>query len=384
MRHQNSVFHQIQKHIPWSVSDRLVDDHKADHRVRRLTTRSRFLALLFGQLSGAASPHEIEAGLSSQKARLYHPGGRCVARATLADANARRPWAVFADLFSHMANAASRRTRRHIRDALRLLDATRITLSPLSGGWADMVLGHHAVKLHVCYDPDAGLPLAMTPSGQKTSDIVPAKAMAIVPGMTYVFDPGYYDFGWWDTIDAAGARFVTRLKSNSRLEAVTQLPLTEGTAILSDGIGLLPERMARSRTNPFSDPLREIVVTIQSGKIIRLVTNDLDAPAQEIAALYKQRWQIELFFNWIKQNLKIRHFLGNSENAVPIQVFVALIAYLVLRAAQACQDTVGKALELARLVRLNLMQRRPIDALRTPKPPPPNDRRQMAFDFAPN
>ena len=382
MRHQNSVFHQIQKHIPWSVFDRLVDDHKADHRVRRLTTRSQFLALLFGQLSGAASLREIEAGLSSQKARLYHLGGRCVARASLADANARRPW-VFADLFSHMANAASRRTRRHIRDAVRLLDATRITLSPLSGGWADMVSGHRAVKLHVCYDPDAGLPLAMTPSGQKTNDIIPAKAMAVVPGMTYVFDLGYYDFGWWATIDAAGARFVTRLKSNSRLEAVTQLPLTGGTAILSDGIGLLPERMARSRTNPFSDPLREIVVTIQSGKIIRLVTNDLDAPAQEIAALYKQRWQIELFFKWIKQNLKIGHFLGNSENAVRIQVFVALIAYLVLRAAQACQDTVEKALEFARLVRLNLMHRRPIDALRAPKPPPPNDGRQMAFDFAP-
>ena len=116
MRHQNSVFHQIQKHIPWSVFDRLVDDHKADHRVRRLTTRSQFLALLFGQLSGAASLREIEAGLSSQKARLYHLGGRCVARASLADANARRPWAVFADLFSHIANAASRRTRRHIRD----------------------------------------------------------------------------------------------------------------------------------------------------------------------------------------------------------------------------------------------------------------------------
>ena len=141
--------------------------------------------------------------------------------------------------------------------------------------------------------------------------------------------------------------------------------------------------MARSRTNPFSDPLREIVVTIQSGKIIRLVTNDLDAPAQEIAALYKQRWQIELFFKWIKQNLKIGHFLGNSENAVRIQVFVALIAYLVLRAAQACQDTVEKALEFARLVRLNLMHRRPIDALRAPPPPPPNDGRQMAFDFAP-
>jgi len=382
MRHQNSVFQQIQKHVAWSVFDRLVDEHKADRRVRRLTTRSQFLALLFGQLSGASSLREIEAGLSSQQARLYHLGGRCVARATLADANARRPCAVFADLFSHMASAAGRRTRRHIRDAVRLLDATRVTLSSLSGGWADMVSGHRAVKLHVCYDPDAGLPLSMMLSGQKTNDIISARSMAIMPGMTYVFDLGYYDFGWWANIDAVGARFVTRLKTNTRLEAATPLPVAEGSAILSDSIGLLPERMARSRRNPFGNPLREIAVTIQSGKIIRLVTNDLDAPAQEIADLYRQRWQIELFFKWIKQNLKIRHFLGNSENAVRIQVFVALIAYLILRAAQACQNTVEKALEFARLLRLNLMHRRSIDALRTPKQPPPNNGRQMAFEFA--
>ncbi|SFO54091.1 Transposase DDE domain-containing protein [Mesorhizobium sp. NFR06] len=136
------------------------------------------------------------------------------------------------------------------------------------------------------------------------------------------------------------------------------------SSILADRIGLLPQRMARSRRNPFGDPVREITVRIATGKLIRLLTNDLDAPAEEIADLYKERWQIELFFKWIKQNLRIRHFLGTSENAVRIQVFVALIAYLLLRAAQATQKTVRQPLAFARLVRLNIMHRRSIDALK--------------------
>lgn len=126
MRHENSVFHQIQKHVPWSVFDQLVNKHGANHRTRRLSTKQHFLALLFGQLAGAVSLRDIETGLMSQSARLYQTGGNCVARSTLADANARRPAALYADLFAHMAAHAGRRTRRHIKDAVRILDATRI------------------------------------------------------------------------------------------------------------------------------------------------------------------------------------------------------------------------------------------------------------------
>ncbi|MBU4530615.1 MAG: IS4 family transposase [Hoeflea sp.] len=380
MRHHNSVFHQIQKHVPWSVFDQLVDEHKADYRVRRLTTKSQFLALLFGQLSGAVSLREIEAGLSSQQSRLYHVGGRSVARTTLAEANANRPSAVYSGLFAHIAVSASRRTRRHIKDAVRILDATRIELSSLRSGWADMVSSHRAIKLHVCYDAQAQAPLTVNVTGQKTNDITPAKAMRIEPGMTYVFDLAYYDFGWWAELHAKGCRFVTRLKSHTRLEVTAEQPLPEGNrAILADRIGLLPQRMARSRKNPMADPVREIEVRISTGKTIRILTNDLDAPAGEIADLYKQRWQIELFFKWIKQNLRIRHFLGTSENAVRIQVFVALIAYLLLRLAQACQDTVSQPLAFTRLVRLNLMHRRPITELRQPERRPSAHQHQMVL-----
>ncbi|WP_159586029.1 DUF4372 domain-containing protein, partial [Chelativorans xinjiangense] len=148
MRHHNSVFHGLQKHIPWAVFERLVDKHRADHRVRRLDTKSQFLALLFGQLAGAASLRDIEAGLMSQSARLYHLGMGCVARSTLADANARRPAALYGELFAHMAAQASRRTRRHLKDAVRILDATRVQMSSLSRGWLETQNGRRAIKLH--------------------------------------------------------------------------------------------------------------------------------------------------------------------------------------------------------------------------------------------
>ena len=152
--------------------------------------------------------------------------------------------------------------------------------------------------------------------------------------------------------------------------------------MLSDRIGLLSQRMARSRRNPMSDPVREITVRISTGKTIKLVTNDLQAPAHQIAELYRQRWQIELFFKWIKQNLKIRHFLGTSENAVRIQLFTALITFLILRAAHAAQSAIKKQASFARLIRLNLMHRRQIDALLQPQTPPPDNNTQLSWEFA--
>ena len=383
MRHENSVFHQLQQQIPWAVFDRLVDEHKADRRVRSLTTKSQFLALLFAQLAGAVSLREIEAGLASQKARLYHVGARAIARTTLADANAKRPACLFAMLFSHMAKTASRPTRRHMRDSVRLIDATRIKLSSLCSGWADMIGGKQAIKVHVTYDPLADLPMDARITGQRTNDIVPARGTTILPGTTYVFDLAYYDFGWWAKIDACGARFVTRLKANTPLaishEENVRKPRRNQEGIIAESIGHLPERLASCRRNPYQHPVRVVTIQLKTGKILRLVTNDLDASAEEIADLYKQRWQIELFFKWIKQNLKIRHFLGRSENAVRIQIFVALIAHILLRLAQSRQKTVRQPLAFARLVRLNIMERRNLLALRSPPEPPLHDRRQLAL-----
>lgn len=383
MRHHNSVFHTLLKHVPWSVFDRLVDKHKADRRVRRLTTKNQFLALLFGQLSGSASLREIEAGLISQSARLYHVGGRPVARTTLADANAKRPADMFGELFAHMAAGACRRTRRHMADAVRILDATRLHLSSLSDGWIDTVKGARAIKLHIAYDPHAEVPLEAAFTGQRVNDITPAKAMPITPGMTYVFDLAYYDFAWWAELDARGCRFVSRLKSNTHLKITAEQPVPEESTILSDRIGLMTQRLSHARRNPFTEPLREIRVRIATGKVIRLVTNDLDASATEIAALYKQRWQIELFFKWLKQNLKIAHFLGSGRNAVTIQIMAALIAYLLLRIASLRNNATLSLQALARLMPATLLTRRSIHHLLQPPPDPtPPNPAQLEIAYA--
>lgn len=377
MRHHNSVFHALTKLVPWSVFEELVEEYGADHRVRRLTTKSQFLALLFGQLAGARSLREIEAGLSSHQARLYHLGARRPARSTLADANASRPWQLFADLFAHMVGQANRATKRHLADVTRILDATKVKLSPASADWARFSAQHCAAKLHLVYDPDTAMPLRAVVTSDTVNDITPAKAMPVEAGATYVFDLAYYDYGWWANLDAQGCRIVTRLKTNSPLTVVAERPVPEGANIVSDRIGQLSARLSRSRRNPLQKPVREIVVRTAKHKTLRLVTNDLDVPAEEIAELYKQRWQIELFFKWIKQNLKIRHLLGTSHNAVCIQLFVALIAYLLIRMAQANQTAITQTLKFCRLVRLNLMHRRNINQLEKPDQPPPKDLRQI-------
>lgn len=381
MRHENSVFHALTKHIPWAAFERLVAEHKADHRVRRLDSKSQLLALLFGQFAGASSLREIEAGLASHQGRLYHLGARRPARSTLSDANAKRPWALFADLFAHMAGQANRSTRRKIADAVRIIDATKVNLSSLSAHWARFSDDHCAAKLHIVYDPHGAIPLDAEVTPDTVNDITAAKAFKIEPGATYVFDLAYYDYAWWAELNRQGCRFVTRLKSNTKITQTQQRAVREGSSIVSDRIGFLPKRLAYSRQNPMSEAVREIVVRISTGKIIRLITNDLDAKPEDIAELYKQRWQIELFFKWVKQNLKIKHFLGTSENAVRIQLFTALIAFLVLRAAQACQSAVAEPLKFVRLVRLNLMHKRSINSLIQPEIPPPIDTRQISLEF---
>lgn len=366
MRHQNSVFHGLLKHVPWGCFDKLVDEHGCDARVRRLTTKSQFVALLYGQLSGASSLREIETAVSSHGAGLYHLGAREVSRSTLADANAQRPSAVFCGLFAALVGQAGRRLRRSTSEAVRLIDSTGIRLSGLASDWARFSAGVNGAKAHIVYDPEAQTPLYLEVTPARVNDIVAARAMPIEPGATYVFDLGYYDFAWWARLDAAGCRIVTRLKANTPLSRIEERPLPQGSALSYDRVGFLPCRQASSRKNPFQDPVREIGVVLESGKALRIVSNDLDAPADEIAALYKRRWAIELFFRWVKQTLKIKHFIGRSENAVRIQIAVALIAYLLLSIAKDATRIVDGALAFARLIRANLMQKRDIETLLRP------------------
>lgn len=380
MRHHNSLFHQLLQRVPWDRFATAVDRHGADVRVRRLSTKSQLVALLHAQLSGASSLREIEAALSSHSARLYHLGAKAPARSTLADANAKRPFAVFNALFMELVKLAHPGLRRMTREAIHLIDSTSLRLSDLSADWAGRRADDIAVKAHVDYSADGGVPahFAVTPS--RASDITVAKAWTIAPGETYVFDLGYYDFAWFSKLHASGCRFVTRLKDNTRPRVIEEHPVASGSAIRADRIVAIENRLrsARGRSNPLSGiPLREVVVVIQTGKTLRILSNDLEASAEAIADLYKTRWQIELFFRWIKQHLKIKRFLGTSENAVRIQIAVALIAFILLRlASEATRASIGLT-TFARLVRANLMHRRPLEKLDKPPPRPLSDPRQQ-------
>jgi hypothetical protein len=381
MQHQNSVFHSLTKQIPWTKFDQIVEKYGADELVRKLTTKRQFIALLYGQFSGSTGLREIVTGMASHETRLYHLGAAPVKRSTLSDANAERPWQVFGDLFTQMLPQAHRGLRRATAEAVRLIDSTSVRLSSLSHGWATFSADVFGAKAHIVYDPIADRPVYFAVTPAKVNDITAAKVMPIEPGVTYVYDLGYYDYSWWAELDDAGCRFVTRLKKNTPFTAVQDNRVPTGSNILSDRIGHLPARLAKSRKNPLQVPVREIRVIIDTGKILRIVTNDLDAPAEEIADLYKQRWQIELFFRWVKQTLRIRHFVGISENAVRIQIAVALIAFLVLRMAQIAQKVVRSPLEFARLVRTNLMHRRPINQLLEPQQPIPINSNQLKLEL---
>jgi IS4 transposase len=382
MRHENSVFHGVLKHVPWTEFERLVAAHGADHRVRRLTTKSQFVALVYGQLSGASSLREIVTGLESHAARLYHLGADRVCRSTLSDANAWRPVAVFSDLLAMMMGQAQRGLRRKLAETAYLIDSTGVRLTARSAGWARFSAGVCGAKVHVIYDADADRPIYAAVSAANVNDITAAHAMPITPGATYVFDLGYYDYRWWAALDAQGCRIVTRFKANTPLAVVAELPVPTGSDILSDRIGFLPARQARSRRNPMADAVRELRVRSESGKVLRILSNDLDAGPQEIADLYKRRWAIELFFRWVKQTLRITRFIGTSENAVRIQIAVALIAFVLLRLAQATQKAVHSPLAFARLVRVNLMHKRPLDRLLDPPTPPVKDPNQFILGLA--
>jgi hypothetical protein len=369
--HKNSVMHGVTQHIPWLDFDRLVAELQTDADQRGFDSKSHLMAMLFAQLSGAAALRDVEAGMASHADRLYHLGVTPAVRSTLADANRTRDSRLFSRLLALMIGRVSSGLRRNLAETTYLLDATAIPLPAHAARWARFSATTCGVKMHVIYDAGIERPIYAAVTAANVNDITAAHEMPIEAGATYVFDLGYYDYAWWARLDEAQCRIVTRFKKNTALRVVEELELPEGSAILSDRIGFLPARQAIRRQNPMGDAVREVRVRTETGKILRILTNDLDASAQEIAELYKRRWAIELFFRWVKQTLDIKHFLGLSENAVRIQIATALIVFLLLRFAQATQKLVSSPLEFARLVRQNLMHQKTIDALRRPPDPAP-------------
>jgi IS4 transposase len=382
MPHQNTIIHALLKVIPRGRFDRLVDEHRGDYQDRKLSFWSQFTALIYGQLSGTQTLRELVKALSSHDAILYHLGVDAVCRSTLSDANRDRPAEAFAAVFDYLLPRATDTVRRETADLVRLIDSTSIRLNRTLSEWARFRETTAGAKMHLVFDPAAVCPTYFSITPMRENDITAAKRLSLEPGATYVFDLGYYDYGWWAALDRLGCRFVSRLKTNTPLTLVKELRLPEGSPILSDRIGHLPARQAKNRQNPFGDPVREVCVLTEKGEVLRLVSNDLDASADEIANLYKTRWQIELFFKWVKQNLRIKKPLGTSENAVRIQIIVALIAFLLIRITHRLTNPKISLQDLARLLRANLLHRKSLANLLFPKPRERPDHPQMCIDFS--
>ena len=319
--------------------DRAVERHQGNHGVgqskQAWTCQRHLKALLFAQLTDLNSLREIEQGLDDKRAWLYHPDLRAAPRATLSDASARRPAAVFRDICLDLMGQVSRQLRREGDAIVRLLDSTPIQLRSSGFEWAQSDPHTTGLKLHFVYDPRGNQPVWLDITSPRVNDVTVARQWPIQAGSTSVFDKAYTDYDWWHRLGAAEAVFVTRLKRNAKLQVIAEATAA-GEAILSDRRVRVGHRQPRGgKLNPLYDvELRVIEVDRPGKEPLRLVTNDHDRAAIEIADLYKQRWQIELFFKWIKQNLRIKSFLGRSENAVRIQIYAAIIAFLLLRLIQ--------------------------------------------------
>lgn len=375
MQYQSTVFGQLLKEVPRGWFERAASAHHCGRKKRRLSEWGHLVSMVLVQLAGVRSLRDLERMLERHRGCLAHLGLSEVRRATLADANGARPAALFEAVAARLSAAVGRRGRG--REALRLIDATRVFAGRRVEAWT----GGGGVKLHVAYDPGSDRPACFTVTSERVNDITAAKAMPVEPGATHVFDKAYYDFAFWARLHAADCRFVTRLKKNSPTRHVEERAVTS-EGILFDRVVTLSERLAGQRRNPFDQPVRLVAVRIDSGREITLLTNDLDAPAAEIARLYKDRWQVELFFKWIKQNLRIAHFLGTSRNAVTIQIMTALIACLLLRLAQIRHAAALPLQALARLMPATILRRAPLASLFRPPPETPPDTRQLEIAYA--
>jgi Transposase DDE domain/Domain of unknown function (DUF4372) len=376
MRYQSTVFGALLKAIPRSRFERIAERHHRGRAKRTLQPWGHLVTMVMSQLSGAGSLRDLERMVAHHPGVLPHLGLSRVARTTLADANADRPCGLFEEVAGQLAALAG--AQGSGREAIRLIDATRIFAGRDVATWSG-----GGIKLHLVLDPVNQRPTYFAVTSERINDIVAAKAMPIEAGATYVFDKGYYDFGFWARLAAVKCRFVTRLKKNSPTRLVRERQ-PRGSNILFDQIVRLSERLSHQRCNPYQGKVRLIGVKIDTGREITLLTNDLKAPAEQIAALYKQRWQIELFFKWLKQNL-VRHFIGTSRNAVTIQVMAALIGYLLLRIAALGYSTTTGLQALARLMPAVLLTRRPIEQLfRSPpvQQPQTGQAQQLSLAYA--
>jgi IS4 transposase len=372
MRYRDSIFAGLLKPISRRGFRSIVERHDGDAYDKSFNSWNHLVALIFAQLDACDSLRGLVAGWNAQAHHHYHLGVGPLARATLSDANARRPVEVFAETFAMLSAQADRTLCREGMQMLRLIDATPIPLDELCT-WASWNGRTRGLKLHIVYDPGADHPRRLEITPATTNDVEIGRRQPPEAGATYVFDKAYCDYAWWTQLQASGCRFVTRPKANATYKVIARRALQQQAG---DGFKVLDDAevmLATQGRTKLPIAMRRLRVKRDDGGTLTLITNDLDRSAATIAALYKARWQIELLFRWIKQNLKLRKFLGRSENAIRLQLLAAMIAFLLLRIAARQSRIALPAIRFAELISGGLFVRKPIS--RIDKPPETNPSR---------
>jgi Transposase DDE domain/Domain of unknown function (DUF4372) len=356
-----SIFSQLLKLFSRLEFQQLVKETRAERHARGFPSWDQFVAMLFCQLGRAQSLREICGGLASCEGRLVHLGASAApSRSTLAYANAHRPWQLYEAVFHRLLGRCQELTARaqkkfRFKNKLLSLDATVIDLCASVFCWAKYQRTKGAVKLHLLLDHDGYLPTVAVITEGRVADVRVARELRFEPGTILIMDRGYVDFAWFDRLTAQGVFFVTRPKTGMAYEVVEHRKIDVNRNLLSDQIIELTSETGQK----VAWQLRRIEIWVpEKEERMALLTNHLDLSAPTIAAIYKERWQVELFFKALKQNLKIKTFVGTTANALRIQIWTALIAMLLLRYLQ-LRSTFGWSLSnLAALLRMNLFVHR--------------------------
>lgn len=335
LMYSKTRFNELLQLFPKALFDRKVKQLESDKYGKGFSSYQHLLAMIYGQLSDCKSLRELETSFNAYAPSHYHLGAREIRRSTLSDANRTRHCGIFESICRSLLNQAHRDIQSEAQTLLCLIDSSPIPLKGRGFEWANE---HEAgrvkgLKLHVQYLSDYEMPCDIQISEANINDLLYGRSIDIESGCTYVFDKGYCDYNWWHKINEAGSVFVTRLKKNAGVKKITDRPIYAPNILCDEEIQFRHTRQRKNRTNAYlGKTLRRIEVYRDTHDTpLVLVTNDLTSSAQELATLYRRRWEIELWFKWIKQRLKIKRFLGRSANAVKIQIYVALITYLLLR-----------------------------------------------------
>jgi hypothetical protein len=364
LSHHTTLFSQTLSLIPRHVFQKLEHRHKTGRSSRKFGFKEQFTAMAFIQLAARRSMRDGLRCLATAGNRLYHWGLKNVARSTFADANNSRPVDFFKDLFGEMYGLCAVKAPKHkfrFKSKLFSLDATTIKLCLSLFPWAAFRQTKGGIKMHTLLDHDGHIPAFVTVTDAKTHESRIAKALGLPKGSIVVFDKGFIDYAWFLTLGAKGIFFVTRLKRNAVYKLLARRPVNRRTGVTSDHIIEVVNRgkALRLRRIGYRDP--------ESGKRYEFLTNHFRLSPKTIADIYKGRWKVELFFKEIKQNLRIKSFIGNSENAVMIQVYTALTTYLLLAYQKFLSRLRLSVQQLFQIIQLNLLGAVPLEELLNPR-----------------